>query len=156
MKTSDWSKFFLIPGEWKEFSFQPLTKTDLPVIEYNREAIPMIYKTKRWEITNPCFEDVGFIDYGPLFSFPLETDYNFGNTQKMYDNFLRAELTPDVPKQNTHTVSAFQQKNRISNEDRFMAGITALVLDQTDFCNKCGQEVKERPLFTGTYVGCMC
>jgi hypothetical protein len=25
-----------------------------------------------------------------------------------------------------------------------------------DLCPKCGHEVKERPLFTGTYVGCLC
>jgi len=25
-----------------------------------------------------------------------------------------------------------------------------------DVCSKCGAEVKERPLFTGTYVGCLC
>lgn len=36
------------------------------------------------------------------------------------------------------------------------AGATTASVTGADCCPRCGAEVKERPLFVGTYVGCLC
>jgi hypothetical protein len=64
--------------------------------------------------------------------------------------------TPPAARPSTSATVASSSPPTVRSSSPATAAAPAASASCTDSCPRCGAEVKERPLFVGTYVGCLC